>query len=45
VGLDAFPTQPGDERVEPVLEHEELEVAAGAIKLGACCERPASGRA
>ena len=36
--------QPGDERVEPVLQHEELEVAAGAVQRGARRERARAGR-
>ncbi len=38
-GLDPLATQAGDERVEPVLQHEQLEVAAGAVQCGAGRER------
>ena len=38
--LDPLAAQPGHERVEPVLQHEQLEVPAGAIELRARRERP-----
>ena len=37
--------EPGDERVEPVLQHEQLEVAAGTVQPRAGRERPRAGRA
>ena len=37
--------EPGHERVEPVLEHEQLEVAAGAVQRRAGRERARAGRA
>ena len=43
-GFDPFAAQPGHERVEPVLQHEQLEVAAGAVKLRARRERARAGR-
>ena len=39
LGFDPLAAQPGHERVEPVLQDEQLEVAAGAIKPRARRER------
>ena len=43
--LDPLAAQPGDERIEPVLEHEQLEVAARAVERRAGRERARAGRA
>ena len=37
--FDPLAAQPGRERVEPVLQHEQLEVAAGAVERRARRER------